>query len=700
MENPNNSQKNKYWYLLILGLAIIVVLVGIYLKYSQTLPWSDSGGLINNSHLPIFSDKDLNKFEKFKSDEELKSYISSTQTNQNYPSLMMGRAEMKIAQSDTMALSVPGTAVQDSSSFNQEIPERVSSTNVQVLGIDEPDIVKTNGSELYYSSYFRGPNIIPEPPMILNDSGVSSDVIFEKRMIAPDYISNNSTKSFQIFPTDSMKTISNIPLYGEMVLSKDNLVIFHEEYNPSNKRGIYGYDISDPSKPEKKWDIVFKDNTFKVQARLYQKKLYVITRTSTDINKPCPLIPFQLQSQSISIPCTEIYHPLTPVNSDSVYMISRIDVSSGEVEKNISFVGSSGESIVYMSKDSLFITYFYNGDFLKIFNNFIAENSDIFPSIISQKLIALQGYEISSEAKMTEFNIIMNKYLSSLDQDKRLTFENNLNNRVKDYMKKQSRNLEKTGIVRISVNNLSVEAVGNVSGKPLNQFSLDEYENHLRIATTIGNNSWFGQFGGNNTESFSDVYVLNDRLNVVGSVKDLGKTERIYSARFIQDKGYVVTFRQTDPFYVIDLSNPGNPHLSGELKIPGYSSYLHPFTKDIILGIGKENQNVKLSLFQVNDPKNPLEIDKFMMDEYWSEALNNHHAFLVDEQKQIFFIPGSKGGYVFSYKNNKLSLIKAFGGVNAKRAVYVNDILYVVTDNSIIAIDENSWERLKELTIE
>ena len=94
-------------------------------------------------------------------------------------------------------------------------------------------------------------------------------------------------------------------------------------------------------------------------------------------------------------------------------------------------------------------------------------------------------------------------------------------------------------------------------------------------------------------------------MKIEGSVVDLGQGERIYSVRFIEDKGYVVTFKQVDPFYVLDLSDPMNPEKKGELKIPGYSSYLHPITKDKILGIGEENNKVKISLFDVSDPADP-----------------------------------------------------------------------------------------------
>ena len=130
--------------------------------------------------------------------------------------------------------------------------------------------------------------------------------------------------------------------------------------------------------------------------------------------------------------------------------------------------------------------------------------------------------------------------------------------------------------------------VNMLSLEKLDEFALDEYQGNLRVATTIGASRNFFGFGFNSADSVSDVTVLDANLKELGAVQDLGKSEQIYSVRFIQDKGYVVTFRQTDPFYVLDLTNPNSPRLRGELKIPGFSSYLHPISKDEILGIGRE----------------------------------------------------------------------------------------------------------------
>jgi uncharacterized secreted protein with C-terminal beta-propeller domain len=278
-----------------------------------------------------------------------------------------------------------------------------------------------------------------------------------------------------------------------------------------------------------------------------------------------------------------------------------------------------------------------------------------------------------------------------------LRIDNEIENRMADYYQDHKRDLETTGIIKIGLDEFEITASGNVPGKPLNQFSLDEYNDDLRIATTVGEGFRFG-FGGTR-ESANDVYVLDGNLNKKGALQDLGLEERIYSARFIEDKGYLVTFRQIDPFFVIDLSDPMKPELKSELKIPGYSSYLHPITKDKILGIGKEGSKVKISLFDVSNPENPLEVDKYTLDEYWSDILDTHHAFLLDSKHQVFFLPGRRGGYIFSYKNNNLELRRAVSEIAARRAIYLDDFLYIIGDNKIVVLNEINWEEVNELEL-
>jgi inhibitor of cysteine peptidase len=289
--------------------------------------------------------------------------------------------------------------------------------------------------------------------------------------------------------------------------------------------------------------------------------------------------------------------------------------------------------------------------------------------------------------------VIMEKYLASIDSDEELRISNELENKMGEYVKENARNLEQTGIVKIGIKDFDVAATGSVPGTPLNQFSLDEYQDNLRVATTISGGMW------GSGESANDVYVMNKNLDILGNVKDLGLTERIYSARFIEDKGYIVTFRQIDPFYVIDLRDPNNPKMAGELKIPGFSSYLHPINKDKILGVGEENGKVKISLFDVTDPSDPKEISKYALDEYYTEVEDNHHAFLMDDKHKVFFLPGGKGGYIFSYDNDELTLKMAVSDVSAQRAVYIDDYMYIVGADKISVIDENKWEKVKEFDL-
>jgi len=178
----------------------------------------------------------------------------------------------------------------------------------------------------------------------------------------------------------------------------------------------------------------------------------------------------------------------------------------------------------------------------------------------------------------------------------------------------------------------SYVASGSVEGFLLNQFSMDEHQGMLRVATTTSPNGWGGP------DSDSRVTVLRpiaDGLFRVGMVDGLGETEQIYSVRFMGDVAYVVTFRQTDPLYTVDLSDPRDPEVMGELKIPGYSAYLHPLGNGLLMGVGQDAtddgriQGTQVSVFDVTDPSDPTRVDTFTLSKGTSSEVEyNHHAFL------------------------------------------------------------------------
>jgi uncharacterized secreted protein with C-terminal beta-propeller domain len=237
----------------------------------------------------------------------------------------------------------------------------------------------------------------------------------------------------------------------------------------------------------------------------------------------------------------------------------------------------------------------------------------------------------------------------------------------------------KTTIYRIAVDGVQMAATakGEVGGWLLNQFSMDENGQYLRVATTT---SWM--------DMKNSVYVLGSDLSIVGALKGIAPGERIYSARFVGDTLYLVTFRQVDPLFVIDLSAPSSPVVLGELEMPGFSSYLQPIDQNHLLGIGRENNNVKVSLYDVTDPMKPSEVSKFVVDaDYsYSDAQSNHKAVLYDADRGILVIPISSNTYGEYWTNSQnhqgayVFTISAENGISLKGVVTHSDVNYYLSN--------------------
>ena len=188
-------------------------------------------------------------------------------------------------------------------------------------------------------------------------------------------------------------------------------------------------------------------------------------------------------------------------------------------------------------------------------------------------------------------------------------------------------------------------ASGEVDGFLLNQWAMSEHNGDLRVATT-SEPEWWGW--RNDSVSESSVKVLREDegiLEVIGEVTGLGKGERIYSIRYIDDLAYVVTYRQTDPLYAIDLSDPRAPEVLGELKILGYSAYLHPMGEGLLLGIGQDadekgrTKGTQVAVFDVSDPADPKRIQKMTFEDGWSEVEYDHRAFLYWPATGLTMLP-------------------------------------------------------------
>ncbi len=200
-------------------------------------------------------------------------------------------------------------------------------------------------------------------------------------------------------------------------------------------------------------------------------------------------------------------------------------------------------------------------------------------------------------------------------------------------------------------------ASGSVIGHLLNQFSMSEFDGYLRVATTAGNpwgGPWLEEEGGASSESFVTVLSEDDgALRPVGQVGGLGEGEQIFAVRFLGDRGYVVTFRQIDPLYTIDLSDPTNPTVDGELKIPGFSNYLHPLGDGLLMGVGMDGDDegrisgAVVSLFDVSDPANPTQLDKLPLVDFPTGFGESEDFFEGDS-----YTPVNHDARAFNYFND------------------------------------------------
>lgn len=634
---------------------------------------------------------------RFQTDAEFQAYIS-THRDQGISSLGMGFGAMERGVlSPPNQLMAPDVIPTTGGSQ----PSRYSQTNVQVTGIDEPDIVKTNGRQLFLSteSWWWAP--LPRPVPFL-DQPVSNGAVSLEQRIAPEVsgsaiyppVQPGETQVIQAFPIAELARQAKIEVAGQLLLADQTLIILGQQ---QSQAVLTGYDVSTPAQPVQRWQVRLAEQGQVVTARLKENRLYVLTQQSLFNGPACPFIPLtESTGRQLAIPCTEIYYPTAPVSQvDTTYTALVLDPSSGAIQRSKSFVGSLDSGVVYMSPQALYVTYRSQPDMVEFFYQFVTnQGSELFPAEFKEKLSRLRGYELSPQAKQVELQQLLSSHQQGQNADDRLRLQNELQNRMQDFLRQRRRELEDTLIVKLASDTLETQATGRVPGTVLNQFSLDEYQGKLRVATTFGQ-TWT-QFG--QPESASDVYVLDNNLRQQGVVTDLGQSERIYAVRFLGETGYVVTYRQVDPFYVLDLRDPSQPRKAGELKIPGYSSYLHPLSTGLILGVGKENDRVKLSLFNVSDPQQPREASKYLLDEYWSEVLNTHHAFLHDPDKGIFFLPGSQGGYVFRYQNSQLELVKAIRQDQTQRAIFINDYLYVISPNQVTVLDQRTWQVSRTLS--
>ena len=580
-----------------------------------------------------------NQISRFTSYEQLQDFIKANAQYTTFRSMPSWIPHFFVSEAGKNAVLAPVPAPPGTDYSVTDY----SATNIQVAGVDEADIVKTDGEYIYLVS--------------------GQKVIIVKA-----------------YPPEQAQVLSEIELEGTAIgifVNGDRLVVFEEEtpYYPyyddlpvvkesyigdiSPKTYIKVYEVSDRENPRLQRDIS-ADGQY-VSSRMIGDYAYVV------INEPVYEQDDELNLPRIycggnetEIPATDIYYCDV---SDYYYMyttIMAINTQNDDQEPTYETILLGASSNLYVSLNNIYLTF------------------------------PVWGRDVGDFGK------------SSIHR------------------------------IHIEGDEIEYVASGEVPGMVLNQFSMDEYDGYFRVATTTHEGT-----------SRNHIYTLDMALNITGSLENLAPGETIYSARFMGERGYLVTFKKVDPLFVMDLSDPRYPKELGYLKVTGYSDYLHPYDENHLIGIGKETtdegefawyQGVKISLFDVSDVNNPREIDKEIIGHRGTDSpvLWDHKAFLFDKSRNLLVIPVSvaeideseypygvpsnaygkpvwQGAYIFhispdvglnltggiTHIENLAELEQDYyyfrSSFSVTRSLYIDDVLYTISDAKI---KMNSLENL------
>lgn len=572
-----------------------------------------------------------------------------------------------------------------------------SKTNVQVAGVDEPDIVKNDNRYIYTVS---GQDLVIIDAYPAASASVVSKIAIED---TPHdiFVRGNRLVLFST-GTDSPKTSISTERAEPAIMP---VPTYYRPPVPVTHATIY--DIRDRANPT-----VVKDYSIEgdyIDARMIGPLVYLVTREQIYPYRDAPLVVPALREGTRTVVQPDVWYFDHPDSQYTFTTITSLDIASGRERDAQTYLLGSGNTI-YVSEGALYVSYPQYRPMIYRY-----EKNLPVPAITDS------GPAAPSPRVQPDFNTLTGEERQSILEE--------LRRGEQDAVLREEADQTTTVIHKIGIQDgaITYRARGEVPGTLLNQFSMDEYNGDLRVATTSSVYSpRYGQY------TYNNVYVLDDTMARIGELTHIAEQETIYSTRFIGDRLYMVTFRRMDPFFVIDLSTPGKPKILGKLKIPGYSDYLHPYDADHIIGIGKETatndwggvstSGVKLALFDVSDVSNPVQLDKVQIGDAGSDsaALKDHHAFLFDKAKNLLVIPVRAvtaepatrgdgysnrpqvwyGAYVFGLSPETGFSLRgtvqhgsgdpgySYYGSSAsevKRSLYIGDVLYTISSKQVKA---------------
>jgi len=513
-----------------------------------------------------------------------------------------------------VAMAESSNALAPTSSKSAEESTNTSSTNLQENNVDEADILKHNATHIFYK--------------------VSKDKKQSIAITSFQALSENNHTALNHIYFDDKRNIDN------MYLQNEKLVVLSNSYEKNPKILVDIFDVSHILSIQKLSSYAI--DGYAKTSRMIGNSLYLVSQFNPQIQITYPKI-LALASKN----CQNYFQGLVLEVSLNAYA-DCYGLIQDEEGKGYYYKDYENPQITITQ-----LTPNIEGSKLEKQNLLLAKR---FYAPLKQKqntsITTLSHFDISKGEYTKSTSIIGNSnieyasskalYLVSTEYPFYYDFNN--------YK-------ERSTIYKLKLDdNLTYTAVGSVYGHALNQFALSEYNDTLRIATTEGF-SW-GSDGTKNS-----LYTLKAKeglLTIQGLLSGLGKSnETIKAVRFMGTKAYVVTFRQTDPFYTIDLSEALAPKKVGELQVSGYSDYLHPIGEDKILGIGREadslgrTKGIKIELFDVSDFANPRSLDSIVLADDSSTSLSyDHKAFAYRSSDSLFAFPYQiYGDYMNNYEN-------------------------------------------------
>ena len=521
-----------------------------------------------------------------------------------------------------------------------------SGTNVQVEGIDEGDVVKTDGKTLFI---LRGHKLILAQAAGKDTKVLSSVTVGESAEAKEGW---RSKDPFELYLSGDRAAVL-CQCYESGKDAKGN-------WQDREYTAVDLYDVSDPARP--KAVTTLGQDGWHMGARLKDGTLYLVTNYAVwnyDEQDPHTYVPALYRNgQAEVLPAGDVWLcPETP--STRYVVVTAYDLAAGKTTAARTVLG--GGDTLYMSHDSIYVA--------------------------------------GSRSEETVSDPRTQSVYTVTDHSSRTV----------------------TDLVRFDVaDGLSVAANGTVPGGLDDQFSLDEADGYLRLVTTTGGYSYtvyedkemgFVNYKWHENEKETNgLYVLDPSLNVVGQVTDLAPGERIYSARFDGDVAYFCTFRNVDPLFAVDLSVPTAPRVLSALKLTGFSDYLHPWADGLLFGAGYEadedtgrTEGLKLVMFHTADKTNVTVKAAEVTDLDWSEALNNHHAFLISRDKDLIAFPAEDQYVIYGYDEARGFYLRATLDLGdwswGSRGLYAGDSLYVVGEDAVYVITLEGLDLVKTVKL-